>query len=72
MKSVLVLVGLLMLPSCVTKARYKRDIDTVAEAAKTAIVLAKAGAAAECASKMIEKDERLRKFNQLNEDGTLR
>lgn len=70
--NILLLLIALIMTSCVSRTQYKRDLNTVADAAKTAIVLAVAKERAECSEAMTEKDARLKRFNQLNADGSLR
>jgi hypothetical protein len=62
MKALIIALGFtLMASGCVSKAVYERDIANAIEIEKEA-----------CRSNAIEKDERLRKFNQLHLDGSLR
>jgi hypothetical protein len=62
MKSLLLVLGFtLMASGCVSRAVYKKDIANAIKYEREA-----------CQSNYARKDERLRKFNQLHLDGSLR
>lgn len=61
MKTKYLIVITLLLSSCVSRAKYLRDLALTQQLSQ-----------AQCESRMMLKDQRLRKFNQLNEDGSLR
>ncbi len=55
------LVSILMAPGCVTRAKYLNDMEDTKVAARE-----------RCRAESAMKDARLRRFNQLNPDGSLR
>lgn len=59
--SLLILGFTLMASGCVSRAKYKEDIHIAIQAEREA-----------CAANNAAKDERLKRFNQLNPDGSLR
>lgn len=64
-----VVVALSAVTGCVTK---RHAVRMAKDAAETAVAIVKTAKDVECAAKTAEYQERLRKFNQLNDDGSLR
>ncbi len=68
MAKILVMCVILVMTGCVTSSRYKRDLNRVEGECNETVLSLKA----RYQESMAEKDARLRSFNQLNPDGSLR